>query len=203
MFSLFLKGGPLMWPILLCSIAAAAIILERLYFFYKIREKTPNIDARIKILVKQNKFDEAIKLCEVTTGIIPHILSIGIHIRMKGQEEKERILTKYVSKIVRKLEKNLSFLAIIGNIAPLLGLLGTITGMIKAFMKIEHLKGTADVSQIAGGVWEALITTAAGLFVAIPAIFFYHYFEVKINNILEDIKEITAEVLEWDITHGN
>lgn len=199
MFNLFLKGGFLMWPILLCSIAAGAIILERFYFFYKIREKTSNFDVRIKSLLKQKKFNEAIKLCETTQGIIPHLVGMGIHIHTKTREEKERIFTKYVTKLLGKLEKNLSFLAIIGNIAPLLGLLGTITGMIRAFMKIEYLKGTANVSEIAGGVWEALITTAAGLFVAIPAIFFYHYFDVKINNILSSIKEVTAEVIEWDI----
>jgi len=193
----FLKGGLLMWPIIFCSMAAVTIVLERFYFFYKARERVPNFQARIKSLVKQEKFEEAINLCETTKGIIPHILGIGIHIRAKTHQEQERILAKYVSKLLSNLEKNLSFLAIIGNIAPLLGLLGTITGMIRAFMKIEHLKGSAGVSDIAGGIWEALIT-AAGLFVAIPTMFFYHYFEVKINKILSNTKEIVAEVLEWE-----
>jgi len=196
MFEFFLKGGLLMWPILLCSIISFCIILERFYFFYKTRERIPNFSNQIKNLLNQNKIDEALKLCEITKGIIPNILGIAIHIRKKSQETKDRILKKYVSKTLRNLEKNLNILAVIGNIAPLLGLLGTITGMIRAFMKIHQLRGSAGVSDIAGGIWEALITTAFGLLVAIPTIAFYHYFEIKVNNILDEIKESVSDISE-------
>lgn len=196
MFGFFLKGGILMWPILLCSIVSLCIILERFYVFYKTRERIPNFSAKIKYLLKQKQIDEVVKLCETTKGIIPHILSIAIHIRMKPQETKDRILKKYVSRMLRRLERNLNILAVIGNIAPLLGLLGTITGMIRAFMKIHQLRGSAGVSDLAGGIWEALITTAFGLLVAIPTIAFYHYFEIKVNNILDETKEAVSDILE-------
>ncbi|MCM8831959.1 MAG: MotA/TolQ/ExbB proton channel family protein, partial [Candidatus Omnitrophica bacterium] len=127
MFGLFLKGGLLMWPILLCSIVSFAIILERLWYFYKIKTKIPNIFTRIKNLLKDGRTEEALKLCENTQGPIAHILAIGIRIRNRTLEEKERLILRVGSRFIRQLEKNLQVLAIIGNIAPLLGLLGTVT----------------------------------------------------------------------------
>ena len=94
------------------------------------------------------------------------------------------------------MDKNLRGLAVIGNIAPLLGLLGTVTGMIRAFMKIQRLGGIVDASVLAGGIWEALITTAAGLSVAIPTLVAYHYFEGRIDNIASQIKDVASELLE-------
>ncbi|HEC68771.1 MAG TPA: MotA/TolQ/ExbB proton channel family protein [Candidatus Omnitrophica bacterium] len=199
MFDFFLRGGPLMWLILLCSIISITIILERFYYFYQARTKIPNIFSRVKSLLKDGKADEALKLCEDTSGPIAHILAIGIHIRNRSNrsiEEREKILVRAGSRIIRRLEKNLRGLAIIGNIAPLLGLLGTVTGMIKAFMKIQELGGRVDASVLAGGIWEALITTAFGLFVAIPTLVAYHYFEGRVDNIASEMKDVASELLE-------
>ncbi|MCM8826456.1 MAG: MotA/TolQ/ExbB proton channel family protein [Candidatus Omnitrophica bacterium] len=202
MFSLFLKGGLLMWPILLCSIVSFAIILERFWYFYKIKTKIFNIFTRIKNLLKEGKPDEALKLCESTPGPIAHILAIGIRIRHRTLEEKEKLISRAGSKFIRQLEKNLQILAIIGNIAPLLGLLGTVTGMIRVFMKIQELGGKVDAQALAGGIWEALITTAAGLFVAIPTLVAYHYFEGKVDNIVAEMKDVATEVIELQIANG-
>jgi len=196
MFDFFLKGGPLMWPILLCSMISITIILERFYHLYHARTKIPNIFSRVKGLLKDEKVEEALKLCESTSGPIAHILAIGIHIRKRSLEEKEKIIARAGSKIMRQLDKNLRGLAIIGNITPLLGLLGTVTGMIKAFIKIQELGGRVDASVLAGGIWEALITTAAGLTVAIPTIVFYHYFEGRVDNIASLMKDVASEFLE-------
>jgi biopolymer transport protein ExbB len=196
MFNFFLKGGHLMWPILLCSIISIAIILERFYCFYRIKTKTPNIFPRVKALIKDGKPDEALKLCEKTPGPIAHILAVGIHIRNRGPEEKEKLISKAGSKIVRHLDKNLRVLAIISNVATLLGLLGTVTGMIRVFMKIQELGGRVDAVVLAGGIWEALITTAAGLFVAIPTLVAYHYFEGRVEDISSQMKDAASELLE-------
>ncbi len=196
MFEFFLKGGLLMWPILLCSIISIAIILERAYHFFQARTKIPNIFSRTKSLLKDGRPDEALKLCESTSGPIAHILAIGIHIRKRSLEEKEQIIVRAGSRLIRQLDRNLRGLAIIGNITPLLGLLGTVTGMIRAFMKIQELGGRVDASVLAGGIWEALITTAAGLTVAIPTIVFYHYFEGRVDDIMSQMKEVGSELLE-------
>ena len=196
MFNFIFKGGILMWPILLCSVISVTIILERFYHLYRNRTKIPNIFSRVKALLKDNKADEALKLCEGTSWPIAHILAIGIHIRNKSLEEKEKIVARAGSRLIRRLEENLRGLAIIGNITPLLGLLGTVTGMIKAFMKIQELGGRVDASVLAGGIWEALITTAAGLSVAIPTLVAYHYFEGRVDNMASEMKDVASELLE-------
>jgi len=202
MFEFFLKGGPLMWPILLCSVISITIILERFYHLYQARTRIPNIFSRVKSLLKENNAEEALKLCENTSGPIAHILAIGIHIRHRSLEEKEKLISRAGSKIIRQLDKNLRALAIIGNTAPLLGLLGTVTGMIRAFMKIQELGGRVDASVLASGIWEALITTAAGLSVAIPTIVFYHYFEGRLDNIASQMKDVAGELLDLQIANG-
>ena len=196
MFDFFLKGGPLMWPILLCSIISITIILERFYTLYRARTRVPNIFSRVRSLLKDGKTDQALKLCESTCGPIAYILAIGIHIRSRSLEEKEKLIARAGSKVIRQLDRNLRGLAIIGNITPLLGLLGTVTGMIRAFMKIQELGGRVDASVLAGGIWEALITTAAGLSVAIPTLVAYHYFEGRVDNISSQMKDAATELLE-------
>lgn len=198
MFDFVMRGGVLMWPILLCSLISVAVILERVYAFYQARIKVPNISSRVKSLLKENKSSEAIKLCESVNDPLAHILAVGIRIRKRTIEEQEKIISRAGSKIIRQLQKNLGCLAIIGNVAPLLGLLGTVTGMIKAFMKIQELGGRVDASVLAGGIWEALITTAAGLTVAIPTVVVFHYFEGKVDDISARIKDEVGMLLETE-----
>ncbi len=199
MFEFLLKGGLLMWPIVLCSVTSVAIILERVIHFCRVRVKIPNISSRVKSLLQGGKSGEALKLCESGNDPISHVLAIGIHIRRRSLEEKERIIARAGSRVIRQLDKNLRGLAIIGNIAPLLGLLGTVAGMIRAFMKIQELGGKVDASVLAGGIWEALITTAAGLSVAIPALVAYHYFEGRVDNIASQMKDAASELIELEL----
>lgn len=187
-----------MWPILFCSIIAITIILERFYYLHRIRLTIVSLVSRVKNLLKEERTADALRLCENLKSPIAHILSLGIHIRKRSVEEKEKMFQRAGSKIMRKLEKNLRGLAVIANTAPLLGLLGTVTGMIRVFMKIEALGGRADASALAGGIWEALITTAAGLFVAIPASFFYYYFESRVDELGAQMKETAGDFLEYD-----
>ena len=198
MYDFFLKGGPLMWPILLCSVIAMTIVIERFYHFHAARSRIPNIFARVKKLIQEKKADEALKLCEESPGHITHILAIGIHIRHRNQEEKEKLIARAGSRLIRQADKNLRGLAIISNITPLLGLLGTVTGMIKVFMKIQELGGRVDASVLAGGIWEALITTAFGLSVAIPTLVAYHYFEGRVHNVSSKMKDMAAELVELE-----
>ncbi len=198
MFQLFLKGGPLMWPLLLCSVISIAITLERFYHFYRARTKVPNIFARVKKLLQEGKADEALKLSQGVSGPVPHILAIGIHIRNRSLDEKEKLIAKAGSRIIRQFDKNLNGLSIIGNIAPLIGLLGTVTGMIKAFMKIQELGGRVDASVLAGGIWEALITTAFGLSIAIPTFVAYHYFDGRVDSVRSQLKDMATEFLDLE-----
>lgn len=184
-----------MWPILLCSVISVAIIIERTYHFYKAKIKIPNLSVRVKELLYEDKHEQALKLCESVSDPVAHILSAGIHVRSRNGEEREKIIMRTGSKLIRQLDKNLRGLVVIGNIAPLIGLLGTVTGMIKAFMKIQQLGGRVDASVLAGGIWEALITTMAGLSVAIPTMIAYYYFEGKVDDINAQMKDASVDFL--------
>lgn len=190
MFEFILKGGVVMYPILFCSVIALAIILERSYCLLKAWVGTKGLLRRVRELVAQKRLEEALSLCQAGKNPTAKVISCIL----RGHSEKAAI--RIGSHQMRKLEKNLRGLAIIGNITPLLGLFGTVTGMIKAFMKIEELGSSVDASLLAGGIWEALMTTAAGLAVAIPALVAYHYLEGKIDDYGTMMKEISEELLE-------
>ena len=197
MFNIILKGGVLMWPILLCSIISVAIILERLYHFHRIRINIPDFFVSIRGLLQKKQVEEALDLCQKTPVPVARILACGIENYKKDVRAQEKSISRVGSWEVRGLEKHLRGLAIIGNITPLIGLLGTVVGMIKAFAKIQELGGRVDASVLAGGIWEALLTTAAGLTVAIPTLVAYHYFEGKIDNMSCWMKEVASELLEF------
>ncbi|MCK4244198.1 MAG: MotA/TolQ/ExbB proton channel family protein [Candidatus Omnitrophica bacterium] len=190
-----------MWPILLCSVISITIILERFYHLHRVRINIPGFLSRIKELLIRDKRDEALRLCQETTSPVGRIFSYGIQNHKRTLSEQEKILSRAGSKEVRDLEKHLRGLAIIGNITPLLGLLGTVVGMIRAFMKIQELGGRVDANVLAGGIWEALLTTAAGLSVAIPTLVAYHYFEGRVNDYAVEMKDAASELIELQIAN--
>lgn len=186
-----------MWPIFLCSVVAVAIILERLYHFQRAQINVGKLLTQVKELLLNNRLEDAERLCQQIPGPVAHILAVAIQMHRREPQEREKLITLAGSRELRRLEKNLRGLGIIAHISPLLGLLGTVTGMIKAFITIQEMGGKADASVLAGGIWEALLTTAAGLSVAIPAILFYHYFEGKVDEFSWQMKEAVEVVMEW------
>jgi len=197
MLEFILKGGMMMYPIILCSIVAIAIILNRAYHFFRIRIDVSQFLSQIEQALQSNKIDIALKHAKNTRGPLSTIVEAGISNSQKDIAKWEKAISRVGTKELLKLEKNLRSLGIIAHISPLLGLLGTVTGMIKAFMKIQELGGKVDASVLAGGIWEALLTTAAGLFVAIPTMVAYHYFEGKVDNYATLMKESATLVSEW------
>jgi len=197
MFNFIFKGGPLMWPILFCSVVAVAIVLERLWHLYRIKIDIPKFFSRVLGLLQKKKTKEALSLCQNTHAPIARLLACAIQNHKLNYQDQERVISRVGSREVRDLGRNLRGLAIIGSITPLLGLLGTVSGMIKCFMKIQELGGRVDANVLAGGIWEALLTTAAGLSVAIPTLVFYHYFEGRVDNYSARMKEVLQELLEF------
>ncbi len=194
MYSLFIKGGFLMWPIALCSIVSLTIILERFYYFNKTRPKSKNLSERVHLLLKNNKAEEAISAADADKSFLGRFLCVGIKVMNQAVEEKQKILRRAGSRELEQADTRLRVLSVIGNISTLLGLLGTVTGMIQTFMKIEKIGGIAEVAVLAGGIWEALLTTAAGLSVAIPTLVFYHYFEGIVDNRAIQMKNIASDI---------
>jgi biopolymer transport protein ExbB len=195
-FNLISKGGPLMYPIILCSVIALAIILERWYYFFRMRNSAAGLPEQVSGLLREGCWEEAEKLCATTSDPVARIMATGLQVRERPAAERDDILARIGSAELRRLTGNLRGLGIVAHISPLLGLLGTVTGMMAAFMKIQELGGEVDAAILAGGIWEALITTAAGLTVAIPAMVFYHYFEGKIDTYYARMKEAAQLLTE-------
>jgi len=192
------KGGPVMYPIILCSILAFTIVIERLYHLRRAKIDTRKFMDEIANILRRNKIMDAVELCDKTPGPIPYILKAGImkHDRPRA-EIKEAIEDAGLYEVPR-LEKNVTVLAIIAHIAPLLGLLGTVTGMVRCFQTIQQ-KSTAfhpvSPGDLAGGIWEALITTVAGLSVGIPTLVAYNYFVNRISNFVLDMEKAATDLV--------
>jgi biopolymer transport protein ExbB len=172
MYSFFLKGGFLMYPILMCSILGLAILINK---FIQYRGILKDMEKPMNEVLKAK----------------PSILSPILEGLGNGCNEQE--LSVIGTRQVRLTEKGLSWLGLIATITPLLGLTGTVTGMINAFMVIEK-STSVNPSMLAGGIWEALITTAAGLLVAIPIHIGHHYLEKQADDIAFLLKEITMSL---------
>ena len=198
MWEVIQKGGPLMYIIVLCSVLALAVVLERLYNLYRSRIDTREFMGKIAATLKRNKIMEAIEMCNNTPGPIAQIMKAGIlkHDRPRS-EIREAIEDAGVHEVPR-LEKNLGVLATIAHITPLLGLLGTVTGMVKAFQVIQE-KATSlypvNPGDLAGGIWEALLTTVAGLSVAIPTFVAYNYFVSRVDGIVLDMEKSATDLI--------
>ncbi len=200
------KGGPVMWPIILCSVFAFAILLERAYHLHRAKIDTADFMNKITSTLRRNKVMEAIEMCNSTPGPIAQIMKAGIlkHDRPRN-EIREAIEDAGVHEVPR-LEKNLSALATIAHISPLLGLLGTVTGMVKCFQVIQE-KSTSlnpiNPGDLAGGIWEALITTVAGLIVAIPTYVAYNYLVSRVNNFVLEMEKAATELMNILATRGD
>ena len=196
--SFLAKGGPLVIPILFCSLLAVALIGERFYRFHKARHKDPLFIERVKELLMQDQHKEALHQCRIAKSPIGNIIAKGIEksYTIRGRDELEKALSHAGQMELRELDRYLPTLATIANIAPLLGLFGTVTGMIKAFMVIQNLGGKVNASVLAGGIWEALLTTALGLGVAIPTVVAYNYFVGKVENFAHEMQDSSIQLLE-------
>lgn len=194
MIQFFLKGGVLMWPILFCSVIALTIIFERAFHFRRAGIRTDGLIGMVEKMVMRGEFEEALEYSEKQQGPVAYIISLCLRERSVSKKERDEIISLGGSRELRKLEKNVRTLGIIAHVTPLLGLLGTVTGMIRAFMKIQSLGGQVDASVLAGGIWEALITTAFGLAVAIPAMIAYHYYDERVDDISSRMKEAVQSI---------
>lgn len=195
-FQILVKGGFLMVPILLCSIIAIAILVERLATLRKMQVNSRTFVLQIKNFLLQKRVDEAIMQCRSTPGPIAAIMKAGLVKYQRPRQEIKDSIESAGKMQIYLLEKYLGVLGTIAAITPLLGFLGTVTGMIRAFMEIQIRGGNVDAGVLAGGIWEALITTAAGLIVGIPALLFYNWIQAKIEHLVFEMEESSAELLD-------
>jgi biopolymer transport protein ExbB len=190
----FARGGPIMYPILACSIIGLAVFLERMAFLRRKHLLPQRFLRGVRQAWQQREFDAAWRLCQQHDVPLARILRTGLLKVKAGPQEVERAIEASGSHEAGVLEANLRFLGAISNIAPMLGFLGTVTGLITAFDVIA-VQGTGDPKLMADGVSEALITTEFGLFVGIPALGAYHYLRGKVDRLLHEMEAITIDLL--------
>ena len=202
MWDLVSKAGWLILPLGVCSFFATAIIVERFLFFVfgiSMRFNVQAIVSEILEFVKKGRISEALEVCEKNPFHVTSIMKAGLTRYEDSKEIIKEAMEDASLYEVPKLERNLNFLSTIAHITPLIGLLGTVVGLVKCFKVIESKAvsvGMVNPSDLAGGIWEALLTTVAGLCVAIPSYIAYNYFVHRVNLSVLETERAATELLE-------
>jgi biopolymer transport protein ExbB len=176
------KGGILVIPIALCSVIALAIFLERIIRFSRLRIHTDGFIEKIGIHIQNKEPDAAAQLAGGTPTPLGRVIVQALEVHSGDRETLEAVMSNASAQEIRDLSRYTQALATIGNIAPLLGLLGTVLGMIKAFMVIQQMGGKVNAAVLAGGIWEAMLTTALGLAVALPTMVAHNYIMSRVDR---------------------
>ena len=195
MLDIMLKGGVIMWIIALLSLIAAIIIIERLLYIRRIKVDEEKMINRLKSTLEKRHFDEALSICETNPSPITNLMKVGIDYRDYPRETIREVILDAANQEVPKLEKHLPALGTISYIAPLLGLLGTVVGNIEAFGVLGRFGVVGDPGLLAKGIAEALLTTAAGIIVAIPAVIFYNHLVSKVNHMMIRLENRVNELV--------
>lgn len=195
MLELLLAGGWVMWPILLISALTVAIVLERFWTLRRSAVLPPGLGEEVRRWAQSRKLDPAHLQVLRANSPLGELLAAALEVRMRPREVIKERVEDVGRHVVHRLERFLNPLGTIAGVAPLLGLLGTVTGMIRMFLNILEF-GVGDAGRLAGGIGEALVSTAAGLVVAIPALMFYRYFRGLVSAYVIEMEEQAIALLD-------
>lgn len=202
-----IDGGPFMWPILLLAVIAAGVVIERFRALRLIATDGEALRREVLDLLAQDKVEDAVALCARSHGPVPAVLAVGIHryrlLRKlnydpaKIEEQVVKAMEDYSPHVAAALEKNLSILSTVGTVAPMLGSLGTVVGMVLMFQGITEMRPEDNIiKQAAAGIKVKLIVTVWGLMVGIPAYMFFNYFSSVVNGHILEAEETASELVE-------
>jgi len=186
-------GGPVMLPLGVCSLLVLAIAIERAVNLRNSKVLDPGIVARVSALVEEGRVDRAVGVCRTQPGLFSNIVLAGLEVSERGETMARAAVEDAGRHETARLSRYLNALGTMAAIAPLLGLLGTVLGMIDVFRTIAS--GGGGASDLSGGISEALITTAFGLIIAIPALVAYNLFQAKVDGIVTDLERESLRVL--------
>ncbi|MFO7798797.1 MotA/TolQ/ExbB proton channel family protein [Rhodohalobacter sp.] len=195
-FEILSQGGILMIPLFILSVLAIYVIAERWRTLENSQMDVNSMLNNIESLLKSGSQHRAIQYCEEFDKPLARILKSGIRRLGRPIRDIEQAIHNAGKKEIYQLEKRMNWLATIASVAPLIGFTGTVTGMIRAFMDIQSLQGNVNPSVLAGGIWEALITTAAGLIVGIIALGFYNYLVGKVDRMVFELENASADFVD-------
>jgi len=188
------KGGPLMWFILVSALIAVAVFVERLFYLHRAQIHAADFVNGIRNSLKRGNLIEANATCEETTGPVAQVVKAAIMHHDRSRDEMREAVQDVARTEVAHMERRLVVLATIAQITPLIGFLGTVLGMIQMFKDIQAAQ-LPSPGQLAGGVWEALITTAGGLVVAVPVYVAYNYLVSRVQNLVLDMEKAANEIV--------
>lgn len=188
-----IKGGAVMYPLLFLLIIGLAFIIERFIALSRAKINTAEFLTKIRAALRNKNVKEAVKICETFKGPIASILKTGLMKYGDPKEEIEKTMENAAMHEIARLERGLAVLSVISNLAPILGFLGTVTGMIQSFDALAQLN---DPGAVAKGISQALITTAGGLIVSVPMLLAYSYFTTRVNSFIREIESASAVLME-------
>jgi biopolymer transport protein ExbB len=194
MIDYFLKGGLLMYPLAACSLIALAVILEKAVQFARARSERGLSEAVLQA-AREGRFEQAQALCDSSPRPLARLLTAALAGRGLPRPDLENRLSRLGSAGLKRLSHRLHWLELVGRVAPMLGLTGTVTGLTRAFRTVAALKQVTDPGLLASGIWEALITTIAGLFIGIPALIAYHLFDNRLRALAFELKTSSEELV--------
>lgn len=196
LIDMFIQGGFLMYPIAIFSVIALIVIIERWRVISKSSMKMETFLNDVQDMLTEGNVRQAIRYCEQTDKPLARILVKGLQRLGRPIKEIEDAIMSAGKQEAYRLESKMDWLATIAGVAPLLGFLGTVTGMIDAFQQIQTMEGQVNPSLLAGGIWEALITTAFGLMVGILAYGFYNFLLTKINRKIFELETASTDFID-------
>lgn len=192
---LLASGGVMLWLIMLASAVAIAVVIERLLHYHRAQINSTEFLIGVKNVLKRDNVVEALSICDATPGPVARLVKAAILARDRGREGVREALEEAGLMEVPRLEEKLNLLATIAQISPLMGLLGTVMGFIRIYSIMEEQGQYAQGGLLSGGIWQALICTAAGLAVSIIAYAAYNYLVSRVNSIVLDMEKTSTEVL--------
>jgi len=201
--TLLANGGPVMWLILIAAAAAAIVFIERALYCHRSQINSAEFLNGVRTVIKHGNVVEAISICDATPGPVARLVKAAIINRELGRERMREAVEEAGLVEVPQLEEKLNLLATIAQIAPLLGLFGTMIGFIDVFGQIEQAGLYAHIEQLSHGIWKSLVCAAGGIAVAIPAHAGYNYLVSRVNKIVLDMERAAAEIVNIVTENGS
>ena len=201
--TLLANGGPVMWLILIAAATAAIVFIERALYCHRSQINSAEFLNGVRTVIKRGNVVEAISICDATPGPVARLVKAAILNRELGRERVREAVEEAGLVEVPHLEEKLNLLATIAQIAPLLGLFGTMIGFIDVFGQIEQAGLYAHIELLSHGIWKSLVCAAGGIAVAIPAHAGYNYLISRVNKIVLDMERAAAEIVNIVTENGN
>jgi biopolymer transport protein ExbB len=195
MIDVLLKGGPILWVILVLAVPVLAIVVERFLYFRKIATDETKLFARVKGAIEKGHFDEAMAICDTVEAPLGALIRVGIECRLLPEADLKDAVRDAAVRELPFIEQNIQAVNVIANISPMIGLLGTVVGIINSFNVLGSFGAVSDPSVLAKGISEALLNTGAGILIAVPSMVAYAWLSGRANAVIGQLESQANELV--------